>query len=451
LAQKIIQVAKSDTVPVQRLAQVLGGEPLFAVRLLKLANFSAGPAHTLTAVPQSISILGLHHWKVVAVTLSLFGLDSSPPKDPEAFELSNARRQLWEHALGCAMIAGRLARKSGRATPHLAFAAGLSHDLGRLLLFKADPMRFAEAGRIAQEKALPATEAETLVFGINHAELGEPWARRLEWLPSIEQVMRFHHTPPATPPEGIDEDTRNLITVVRLADAACESRRMGAGGEAHSDWRDLWREYQLRPEEWWDDLEEIKAELAASREMFGFARQDNPERAAIPQSASETPERPIQPAKNAANGGRAQIIPFPTRTDQPPPPTDRPAARKLTILVVEDHGSLCDMLSLYFMRYGYHVRTANNGDTALQLLAKEEIDLVLLDLMLPRVDGFAVLKQMGEWDQERRRPYVIVVSAGASEKDRSKVLELGANEYMPKPFHLIRLLERVQAVESYIL
>jgi DNA-binding response OmpR family regulator len=118
--------------------------------------------------------------------------------------------------------------------------------------------------------------------------------------------------------------------------------------------------------------------------------------------------------------------------------------------VVEDHGSLCDMLSLYFMRYGYHVRTANNGDTALQLLAKEEIHLVLLDLMLPRVDGFAVLKQLREWAQERK-PYIIVVSAGASEKDRNKVLELGANEYMPKPFHLIRLLERVQAVENYLL
>ena len=70
----------------------------------------------------------------------------------------------------------------------------------------------------------------------------------------------------------------------------------------------------------------------------------------------------------------------------------QPSTKKLTILIVEDHGSLCEMLSLYFMRYDYHVRTADNGESALEILSKEEIHLVLLDLMLPRLDGFAVLK-----------------------------------------------------------
>ena len=74
----------------------------------------------------------------------------------------------------------------------------------------------------------------------------------------------------------------------------------------------------------------------------------------------------------------------------------QPSTKKLMILIVEDHGSLCEMLSLYFMRYGYHVRTADNGETALEILSNEEIHLVLLDLMLPRLDGFAVLKELRE-------------------------------------------------------
>jgi len=130
--------------------------------------------------------------------------------------------------------------------------------------------------------------------------------------------------------------------------------------------------------------------------------------------------------------------------------SDKRPGKKLTILVVEDHGSLCEMLTLYFMRYGYHVRTANDGESALDLLDSEEIHLVLLDLMLPRMDGFTVLRQIRERSGDKP-PYVIVVSAGASSKDRNLVLELGANEYMPKPFHLIRLLERVQNVEKYLL
>jgi DNA-binding response OmpR family regulator len=118
--------------------------------------------------------------------------------------------------------------------------------------------------------------------------------------------------------------------------------------------------------------------------------------------------------------------------------------------VVEDHGSLCDMLSLYFMRYGYHVRTASDGAAALDIMSHEEIHLVLLDLMLPRMDGFTVLREIRE-GAIAKAPYIIVVSAGASAKDRNLVLDLGANEYMAKPFHLMRLLERIQNVERYLL
>jgi len=126
------------------------------------------------------------------------------------------------------------------------------------------------------------------------------------------------------------------------------------------------------------------------------------------------------------------------------------ALKKLKILIVEDHSSLCEMLSLYFTRLGYDVRTANDGESALAILGAEPIHLVLLDLMLPRLDGFTVLKQMRE-DTAQRAPYVIVLSAAASERDRNKVLELGANEYLPKPFHLARLIERIHLVEKHLL
>ena len=158
----------------------------------------------------------------------------------------------------------------------------------------------------------------------------------------------------------------------------------------------------------------------------------------------------LGPHRLGEGGCKARIIPFPKRPRAMVKNSDKRLGKKLTILVVEDHGSLCDMLTLYFMRYGYHVRTANDGESALDLLDNEEIHLVLLDLMLPRMDGFTVLRQIRERSGDKP-PYVIVVSAGASSKDRNLVLELGANEYMPKPFHLIRLLERVQNVEKYLL
>jgi DNA-binding response OmpR family regulator len=128
----------------------------------------------------------------------------------------------------------------------------------------------------------------------------------------------------------------------------------------------------------------------------------------------------------------------------------RSSSKKITVLIVEDHNSLLEMLSLYFIRLGYNVRTAADGESALEIIANEKVHFVLLDLMLPRLDGFTVLRQLRE-GSGINTPYVIVVSAGASERDRNKVLELGANEYMPKPFHLARLVERIQTVEKYLL
>jgi DNA-binding response OmpR family regulator len=99
------------------------------------------------------------------------------------------------------------------------------------------------------------------------------------------------------------------------------------------------------------------------------------------------------------------------------------------------------------MRQGYHIRTAGNGKAAIEILATEDIDLLLLDLMLPWVDGFEVLEKL-KIEQEDRFPYVIVVSALTTEADRKKVQELGGNDYLPKPFHLPNLLERIQAIEA---
>jgi DNA-binding response OmpR family regulator len=154
--------------------------------------------------------------------------------------------------------------------------------------------------------------------------------------------------------------------------------------------------------------------------------------------------------KATLNAARGRVILFPLRNESEVEMQKKPSTKRLTILVVEDNGSLCEMLSLYFMRYGYHVRTADDGESALEILSSEEIHLVLLDLMLPRLDGFAVLKELRD-KPKGSTPYIIVVSVGASERDRNKVLELGANEYMPKPFHLMRLLERIQTVEKYLL
>jgi DNA-binding response OmpR family regulator len=142
-----------------------------------------------------------------------------------------------------------------------------------------------------------------------------------------------------------------------------------------------------------------------------------------------------------------QVIKFPSREERAARTTASRTSRKLTILLAEDHSSLRDIVSVYLMRQGYHVRTAGSGLGALEVLEAEEVDLVLLDLMLPGIDGFEVLRRLRE-KSVSALPYVVVVSALTTEPDRRKAEELGCNDYLPKPFHLPHLLERIVAIEK---
>ena len=124
-------------------------------------------------------------------------------------------------------------------------------------------------------------------------------------------------------------------------------------------------------------------------------------------------------------------------------------ARQLSLLLVQAQGRLSDPVSRYLRRHGYRVRLATDGATALDLLCRERINIVLLELRLPRLDGFAVLRQLHKRRQESF-PYVIAVSDSASDLERQKVRDLGANEYLAKPLQLTRLLERIQSVEKFL-
>jgi len=453
VAVRMLEVLRNEKASVQSLADVITTDSLLAGRVLKVANLAAGQPQRLLTVSQAITVIGLDALKSLALGLITFPLQSVSGEtycsDPDYAPIT--LRELWEHSIGCAAVAARIATQVDHVSPHQAFAAGFLHDMGRVLLYRCSREDFYTAITVSLDKNIPLSEAETLALGMNHVTLGEIWAGRSDLPHCFQQVMRYHHESPCILPESMDIETRAMIAVVQLADLVCENRTIGRGGDLGIVPSELWKALHLWEEGWKDQFESIKQEIEAAREIFGFPKEDVKEtQQATRRSVKRETETVAERLKIASNAPRGRVIPFPTRNDSEAGMQNQPSTKRLTILVVEDHGSLCEMLSLYFMRYGYHVRTADNGESALEILSKEEIHLVLLDLMLPRLDGFAVLKQLRE-QRKGNIPYIIVLSAGASEKDRNKVLELGANEYMPKPFHLMRLLERIQTVEKYLL
>ena len=112
------------------------------------------------------------------------------------------------------------------------------------------------------------------------------------------------------------------------------------------------------------------------------------------------------------------------------------------ILVVEDETSIREVVNLYLKRAGYEVRLAKDGLEAIEALAKEMPDLIVLDLMLPHVDGMEITR----WLRERGDVPIIMLTARREEADRIAGLEMGADDYVVKPFSPQELVSRVRAV-----
>jgi len=113
------------------------------------------------------------------------------------------------------------------------------------------------------------------------------------------------------------------------------------------------------------------------------------------------------------------------------------------ILLVEDEQTLARGLEYNLTSEGYTVMLASDGKEALEKLQSERFDLVLLDIMLPYVDGFDIAKQIRTDDQQLP---ILFLTARSGIKDRIKGLELGADDYMTKPFHLEELLLKVKGM-----
>ncbi len=113
------------------------------------------------------------------------------------------------------------------------------------------------------------------------------------------------------------------------------------------------------------------------------------------------------------------------------------------ILVIDDDTELCELLTDYLSGEGFEVQTANRGDQGADRALSEDYALVVLDVMLPNLNGFDVLRKIR---QSSQLP-VIMLTARGDDVDRIVGLELGADDYLPKPFNPRELVARIRAIQ----
>lgn len=109
--------------------------------------------------------------------------------------------------------------------------------------------------------------------------------------------------------------------------------------------------------------------------------------------------------------------------------------------IIEDEQSISDMIKYNLEKEGYEVLTAYDGAEGLALVEREHLDLLLLDIMLPNIDGLEICKKV----RQKMETPIIIISAKADEFDKVLALELGADDYVTKPFSMREVMARVKA------
>ena len=112
-----------------------------------------------------------------------------------------------------------------------------------------------------------------------------------------------------------------------------------------------------------------------------------------------------------------------------------------TILAADDEAELLDVLELYLDREHIGIRKAKDGIEAMEIFRREEVHLVLLDIMMPGLDGYAVLRKI----RETSRIPAIMLTAKSEDYDKILGLELGADDYITKPFNPLEVVARIKA------
>jgi DNA-binding response OmpR family regulator len=121
------------------------------------------------------------------------------------------------------------------------------------------------------------------------------------------------------------------------------------------------------------------------------------------------------------------------------------SVRSKTVLIAEDDDAVAEIVTTALEKEGFRTQRAADGIAAINAILETRPDLVLLDLALPRLDGYNICRMIRKADAVHQTP-IVVISGRATLEDRLRAFEFGADDYLTKPFELDELLARVEAV-----
>ena len=219
---QLISLIDNPKTSARNVAQLISTDQALTAKILKLANSAFyGFPREIATVDLAVVVLGFETVKNLGLSVSVLERFASTDGDAgHDFD----RQKFWEHSIACGVAARLLAGKLRYRMPGEAFAAGILHDIGRLILSQYFPTEFDEVLRVMRAEDLYIGHAEEQVLGVTHADVGGWLAERWNLPDQLEHTISLHHAP------GRVDGPAELPALIHLADFLCRREKIGDGG-----------------------------------------------------------------------------------------------------------------------------------------------------------------------------------------------------------------------------
>lgn len=219
---RLVRIANDPESTIEEIVDTVRYDQTVTTELLRLCNSAYfGLLRTITSIDEAVRYIGTA--KLIQLVMAAHTRALLAPEQVGYGLLPGA---LWAHSVGVALGCQLVAAKTGMQKKGLLFTLGLLHDIGKIVLNEHVTSEYAQIGQLVGDEGLSFLEAERLVLGVTHAEVGEQLARRWGLPDPIPCCIRYHHEPRALPTPD------PLIDAVHLADGACLLMGIGGGDDS---------------------------------------------------------------------------------------------------------------------------------------------------------------------------------------------------------------------------
>jgi HD-like signal output (HDOD) protein len=259
---KITALVNDPQASAKELSSVITDDQVLTARLLRLVNSSFyGFPQRIATVTNAIVLLGFDAIRNLLLTTSIFGVFSK--KNDTG---GNKLEHYWDHALGCAVGAKIIGNHINYDKEEELFVAGLLHDIGKIVEILFIPEEFEKARLHAEIHKTLIFDAEELILGYNHADIGELLAQKWNLPEKLSHIIAFHHTPSST--KAFSKEA----TIIHFADILCRSLDLGSGGDSSIPRLDLeaWKKLEIKQKDIRHIMEKMEVEFQTMKGLFDY-------------------------------------------------------------------------------------------------------------------------------------------------------------------------------------